>query len=181
MKRSRRIALVTMGVGTLALGACEEAMTEATIFRSVEQCLESGVHSEDECRRAYAYAISEHDLAAPSYSSKAKCEAEMGEGRCEQGLYNGGERTYRPGFAAFMFSRSGSVYPQPLYESKKHPNQFQTADKGKVAGKTGRVSVPEPAAKRPKRKIYTARRDGFGSSGRRTSARSRTASRSYGG
>ncbi len=107
----------------------------------------------------------------------------MGEGRCEKGLYNGGERSYRPGFAAFMFSRGGNVYPQPLYESKKNPNQFRTADNGKVAGKTGRVSVPKSAGKRPKNKIHTASRGGFGSNGRSTSARSRTASasRSHGG
>lgn len=66
MKRSRRIALITMGVSTLALAACEEAMTEAAIFRSVEECIASPDHSEDACRTAEAYAISEHDLASPT-------------------------------------------------------------------------------------------------------------------
>lgn len=169
-----------MGVGTLALGACEEPMTEATIFRNVDQCVESGDFSDAECKKAFAYAISEHDVASPSYKSLEACEAEMGEGRCEKGLYNGDNRTYRPGFAAFMFSRSGTVYPQPLYESKKEPGRFRTADNGKVSGRTGRVSVPQSAAKRPKAKIYTANRGGFGSFGRKTSSRTRTA-RSHGG
>ena len=170
MKRSRRIALITMGVSTLALAACEEAMTEAVIFRSVEECIASGNHTEHECKKNYAYAVSEHDMAAPTYASEEACEAEMGAGRCEPGLYNGGdERPYRPGFAAFMFSRAGAVHPQPLYQSDKDPKKFMTADKRKLAAKTGRVSVPEKVARRPKNKVATASRGGFGALGRSTS------------
>ncbi|MGI9385668.1 MAG: DUF1190 domain-containing protein [Methyloligellaceae bacterium] len=172
MKRSRRIALITMGVSTLALAACEEALTEAAIFRSVDECIASGDHSEDACKKAYAYAVSEHDLASPNYATKEACEAEMGAGRCEPGLYNGGERPYRPGFAAFMFSRTGAVHPQPLYQSGKDPKKFMTADKRKLAAATGRVSVPEKVARRPTNKVATARRGGFGAIGRRTASRS---------
>ncbi|MCG8561658.1 MAG: DUF1190 domain-containing protein [Hyphomicrobiales bacterium] len=170
MKRSRRIALITMGVSTLALAACEEPLTEAMIFRSVEECIASGDQTEAECKKAYAYAVSEHDLAAPSYASKEACEAEMGFDRCEPGLYNGeDERPYRPGFAAFMFARTGAVHPQPLYQSDKDPKKFMTADKRKLAARTGRVSVPEKVAQRPKNKVASARRGGFGASARRTS------------
>ncbi|MCB1549724.1 MAG: DUF1190 domain-containing protein [Hyphomicrobiaceae bacterium] len=175
MKRSRKIALISMGVSTLALAACEEAKTEASIFRTVAECVQSGQFTAKQCEHAQAYAISEHDMAAPRYKTKEDCEAVAGKGQCEH--LEGTRRepgTYRPGIAAFMFAASRSVYPQPLYRKAGSPGQFTTADGRRVPARIGRVTIPQSAAARPTSKIHTATRSGFGSTTRSFSTTGRS-------
>ena len=124
MKRSRQIALVTMGLTTLALSACDEPKTPAAVFRTVDECTKSGEFSQKICNRARAYAIAEHDVAAPFYKTREECEAKSGGDRCEQVSTGRNSSVYRSNIVAFMFSRNGSVHPQPLYRAGDKSGHF---------------------------------------------------------
>ena len=163
MKRSRQIALVTMGLTTLALTACDESQTQANVFQSVEECTKSGEFSEKICNRARAYAIAEHDVAAPYYKTREECEANSGGQPCEQASTGRNSHVYRSTIAAFMFSSNGRVHPQPLYRSRDKSGQFVTTDNRKVGKRTGAVLITKSAARKPIAKTITASRGGFGS------------------
>lgn len=166
MKRSRQIALVTMGLTTLALSACEEPQTPASVFRTVDECTKSGEFSTKICNRARAYAIAEHDVAAPYYQTREECEEKSGGKSCEELSTGRNSQVYRPSIVAFMFSSSGKVHPQPLYRAPGKSGHFVTTDNSKVGGKVGSVLISKSAARKPVAKTITASRGGFGSNGK---------------
>ncbi|MEL6374494.1 MAG: DUF1190 domain-containing protein [Pseudomonadota bacterium] len=170
MKRSAKIALVTMGVSTLALTACKREEVQASIFKSVDECVASKSHTPDACADAYAYAVSEHDLVSPRYKSHDDCEAEVGAEQCEEAPYDGKRTSYRPLVAAFMFSRAG-VASQPLYRNAATPQAFRTASNRLVPARSGNVKVAKAAGAKPRNRLYSERRGGFGSTARRTGSR----------
>ncbi len=192
MKRSKSIKLMTMGASALALTACGEADKEVGVFKTVQQCIDSGVYSKSLCEQAAAKAKADHPKVAPKYRSVADCEADFGAGKCENAPYrtSTGGSVWMPLLVGYMMGRGGGFgATQPLYRSKNDPGRFRTADNRPIPGKTGRVKVPAAATKPPTSKLFTVRRGGFGAGGR-TYGASRSGStgsrrsggyRSYGG
>ncbi len=165
MKRSRQIALVTMGLTTPALSACDDPQTPASVFRTVDECTKSGEFSAKLCNRAQAYAIAEHDVAAPYYQTRKECEEKSGRQSCEKTSTGRNSNVYRPSIMAFMFSSNGRVHTQPLYRAPDKSGQFVTTDNRKVGSKVGSVLVTKSAARKPVAKTITASRGGSGKIG----------------
>ena len=171
MKRSKQIALVTMGVSALALTACSEAQTEAAVYATLEECQSDAVLSQEQCAAAFKQAKTEHAQVAPKYTSKADCEADFGEEKCETAPYrsSSGSSVFMPLMVGYMMGRTmgaGGVHPQPLYRSRDDAKNFRTADNKKVGAKTGLLKVPKSSTVRPSSKMFTVARGGFGASGR---------------
>src|SRR5512134_300388 len=84
MKRSRSIAIVLMGAGTLAVTACEEPQVDASVFQDVEQCVDQPGASRAACEEAFGVAQSQHAAVAPKYANREECEADFGPEQCEE-------------------------------------------------------------------------------------------------
>jgi uncharacterized protein YgiB involved in biofilm formation len=172
MKRSRSVALVMMGAGAVFLSACEEPEIDANIFRTVDECLAQPGANAEMCENSYRAAEQQHAMVANKYTDKAACEADFGEGQCEDAPFetqNGGS-IFMPLMMGYMMGsmlggRSG-VAPQPLYRSANDPSTFRTADNKPVARDTGATKVSKAAAGRPTAKRFTTSRGGFGAGAR---------------
>ncbi len=203
MKRSRKIALLTMGVSSVALTACSDPKVDSEIYSSVQQCIDQSPMSDAECKANFAKAQKSHEKVAPKFKNQAECEAEFGKERCEPSrsyAQSNGSSFFMPMMMGYMMSRmmsGGGMGSQPLYRGKNDPN-FRTAEDKKVGSRTGRVGVarsatkaptPKYEARKPNRRYATGsekrRSGGFGSTGRRTSngssRSSYTRGRSFGG
>ena len=172
MKRSRSVALVMMGSGALALSACEEPRVEASIYESVEQCVDAPGASRAECEEQYKIAADQHAAVAPKYTDLAACEADFGPEQCEIAPYRaeGGGSIFMPLMMGYMMGSMmggrGGAFTQPLYRSADDAKNFRTADNKNVGAATGKTTVNKSAAGRPATKAYTVSRGGFGTSAR---------------
>ncbi len=174
MKRSRSIGLVMMSAGAVFLTAsCEEPQVDAAIFEDVQQCLAQPGADEQTCRDAFQLARQQHVEVAPKYTDKAACEADFGEGQCEDAPYQtqGGGSVFMPLMMGYMMGRMMSggmrgVAPQPLYRSANDPGSFRTADNQTVGRGTGPTTVSRAAASAPTAKRTTVSRGGFGAGAR---------------
>ena len=174
MKRWNTIAAVMlMGVSVFALSACEEPKVEAAVFDSLQQCINDPSVPREECEQNFKEASSQHAAVAPKYTSAADCQADFGDGKCEQAPYrtSSGGSVFMPLMMGYMMgSMIGgrrSMMSQPLYRSASSPKSFRTADNRSVGSATGRTKVASSATSRPSFKSSTISRGGFGSSGRR--------------
>ena len=174
MKRWNSISIALLaGVSVIALSACEEPTVDAAVFESLQQCLENPDMDPDQCRQSFDAARSQHSAVAPKYTSAQDCQADFGEGRCEQAPYRtqGGGSIFMPLMMGYMMGSMlggrGSVAAQPLYRSADDGRSFRTADNRKVGSATGRTRVARSAASRPSVKSRTLSRGGFGRSGGR--------------
>ena len=142
MKRSRSIALVAMGVSSLALSACGENIDTAT-FQSPDDCRSSGLYAAEQCLTDYDSARGQHRSVAPRYANREDCEADFGSDVCEpaddtssggsaassaavyrtsSGYYYANSTPYagpfRPRMSGYMLGASGKscrIKAQPLY------------------------------------------------------------------
>ena len=53
-------------------------------YRSVDECADAKIYSEQKCQEAYNEAVKEHEKSTKSYSDKQACEQQYGEGNCER-------------------------------------------------------------------------------------------------
>ncbi len=172
MKRSRSVALVMMGSGALVLSACEEPRVDATIFESIEQCVDAPGASRAECEAQYNIAAEQHAAVAPKYTDQAACEADFGTENCEVAPYRaeGGGSIFMPLMMGYMMGSMlggrGGAFTQPLYRTADDSKNFRTADNRNVGASTGKTTVNKTAAARPSTKAYTVSRGGFGSGAR---------------
>jgi uncharacterized protein YgiB involved in biofilm formation len=193
MKRSRTVALVAMGAGTLALSACGESIDTAA-YESFKQCRSGGVYAEEFCRTEYDRASRLHRDVAPRYASREDCEADFGPGdRCEPSgggggyVYSGGgsggryvradgtpySGPYSPRMQGYMVSgkgKSSAIQAQPLYRGwdakAAKPTEFRTADNAEVASSPGRTKVnSRSVSPKPAVQTSTISRGGFGRAG----------------
>ena len=168
MKRSRSIALVLMGAGTVALTACEEPKVDVSLFQDVEQCVDQPGASRAACEEAFQASEAQHAAVAPKYTDREACEADFGAEQCEPAPQEaqGGGSIFMPLMMGYMMgsmmSGRGGVAPQPLYRSADDPKTFRTADNRSVGATTGRATVSRAAAAPPTAKSYTVSRGGFG-------------------
>ena len=174
MKRwnSVSVAMLT-GVSLIALSACEEPRVDASVYESLQQCIDDSGVSREQCEQNYSEARGQHAAVAPKYFSQADCQADFGVGRCEQAPYrtSSGGSVFMPLMMGYMMGSfiggRRSMMSQPLYRSAQKPNVFRTADNRNVGSKTGRTQVAKSATSRPSFKSSTLRRGGFGASARR--------------
>jgi uncharacterized protein YgiB involved in biofilm formation len=172
MKRSRSVALVMMGSGALVLGACEEPQVDASIYESVEQCIDAPGASRAQCEEQYKIAADQHAAVAPKYTDQAACEADFGAEQCEVAPYRseGGGSIFMPLMMGYMMGSMlggrGGAATQPLYRTADDSKNFRTADNRNVGASTGKTTVAKSAAARPTTKAYTVSRGGFGSGAR---------------
>jgi uncharacterized protein YgiB involved in biofilm formation len=170
MKRSRSIALVMMGAGTIALTACEQQQVEVSVFQDVEQCVNEPGASRTACEEAFGLAEAQHAVVAPKYTDQEVCEADFGVEQCEQAPSEaqGGGSIFMPLMMGYMMGsmmsgRAGAgAAAQPLYRSADDPRNFRTADNRSVGAATGRTTVSRAAAAPPTAKSHTVARGGFG-------------------
>ena len=163
-----------MGASAIALSACEEAQVDASVFETLEQCINDPVISESQCRTEFAAAKEQHVKVSPKYTSQADCEADFGAAQCEQAPYRtqSGGSVFMPLMMGYMMgsmmSGRGGVASQPLYRSTDDPKNFRTADNKKVGAKTGATKVARSATRTPSIKTSTVSRGGFGARARST-------------
>jgi len=158
-----------MSVSLIALTACEEPKVDASIYESIGQCKSDPHNTADQCEGSFKEASSQHAAVAPKYSSAEDCQADFGQGKCEEAPYktSSGGSVFMPLMMGYMMGRRNSMMSQPLYRSAKSPNSFRTAENQNVGSKTGGTKVARSAASRPSFKNSTRSRGGFGSSARR--------------
>ncbi|QQP90274.1 DUF1190 domain-containing protein [Skermanella sp. TT6] len=179
MKRSRRIKLTMLGASAIVLTACEERV-ETQVYETVEQCLANVEEHPDDCRRDFESARAAHAEAAPRYASRADCEAEFGDGRCEAGPTGQqaeagqGGSFFMPVMMGYMLGnalgRTG-VAAQPLYRPLVNgtPGSFRTPGNVDVGSSVGRTSVRPAAVNAPVANAGQAvSRGGFGARGAAT-------------
>ena len=166
---SSRSASLMMSVSLIALTACEEPKVDASIYESIGQCKSDPHNTADQCEGSFKEASSQHAAVAPKYSSAEDCQADFGQGKCEEAPYktSSGGSVFMPLMMGYMMGRRNSMMSQPLYRSAKSPNSFRTAENQNVGSKTGGTKVARSAASRPSFKNSTRSRGGFGSSARR--------------
>ncbi len=185
MKRSKSLKLALMGASVLTMTACDNGDDVAAVFKSVDECAQYDGQDLERCRTGWEEASREHIRTAPKYTSVADCQADFGEGQCEQAPVQttSGGSVFMPMMMGYMMGSmlSGGGYSrvatQPLYRSKDDPATFRTGDNTKVATSTGVQKVPSNVTQRPSTKTTTVRRGGFGS----TAMRRSSGFRSFGG
>ncbi|MCW8328782.1 DUF1190 family protein [Photobacterium sp. SDRW27] len=205
MKRSKQVVLasmrknwqtfsvapVTVAFAGAMLSGCSDTSSEASIYQSLDDCIDDNPNYSSECQAAYQYALEEAERTAPKYQTQSDCIAEFGVGACVQSQRN---NWFMPAMAGFMFGRmmdsNRGYYSQPMFRSY-YPgsifyDRWTTADGydyGRSSYKKTKVRVskdqmkPKPAVSR------TISRGGFGStvSAKSSWSKSSSGSKSWGG
>lgn len=149
MKRSKKAALVLMApAASLLITGCG-GRDPALVYGSLQECISSGINSEEQCKMDYGNAEKLHPEVAPKYVNLAECEADFGPGKCEDAPKQEGSSTPSSGFFMPMMmgflagqmlngakgagaQNSSSLapnskhVPQPLYKSRNETD-FRTA------------------------------------------------------
>ena len=176
MKRWNSISVAAlMSASIIGLSACEEPKVDAAVFDSLQRCInEPGMLRED-CEKSYGEAKSQHASVAPKFTSMQDCQADFGDGKCEQAPQrtSSGGSVFMPLMMGYMMGSMlggrgrGFGGSQPLYRTTSDPKTYRTADNKKAGSTLGRTRVASSATSRPSVKTSTIKRGGFGSSGRR--------------
>ena len=125
MKRSTTVSLVLLGAAGLTIYALNRSGgdTEASPFRSVDECRNSGRDAKA-CQDSYDDALRLHETNAPRFESQTDCEKDYGAGKCTttQARTPGGSMAsyFVPALAGFAIARAlsnqqGRPAAQPLY------------------------------------------------------------------
>lgn len=172
MKGSGR-ALRAGLVGTAAavsLTACgDEPTTEVQAFRSVSQCVASGLFDEESCEAMLRDALQAHQEDAPRYAEEALCEEEFGQEACQyQQAQGGGGGYWMPFFTGWIVGSlasevidevgdafkkkqrkkygTGSYYTQPFYRTANAGAPLRTLSGGALfAGNDGSLRTQSRA------------------------------------
>lgn len=179
--RMRKAALLSTSVKPMALAVTAVTLAACSsneptqVFQSVEQCVQAGVGSDEECQKAYDDALLKAQETGPKYSSLANCQLDFGTGQCVQYQNNSGQSWFVPLMAGYIIgdiiggSSNYRYYNSaPLYTSYSHRSpffgQWTTVDGytyGSVRDRSIRVPKktwePKPVVNR------TIKRGGFGS------------------
>ena len=173
MKAKRPARIVLAGASVLALAACQEETTEASVFRNQGVCENAGVDPAT-CAAAFETAQAEHEETAPRYDAQAVCEEQHGAGNCvAEEQAGGGGSIFMPLMMGYLLGSAlgGGLRSRPLVGGGQGGG-FRTTD-GRVAtnGLNGRTSVRSgafnatPASTRnaaPLTRSTVARSGGFG-------------------
>lgn len=188
MKRSRKIAILTMGATAIALSACGgDDIIDVKQYADVAECTAGGTFDKKQCQDAFIEARDGYEAAYPKYASKHECEDTAGDGECEVDRPNAKARdqSWRPPMVAFIMAAS-RVQPQAVVPNLASPSGLATASGAPVTARAGAgAAIQRSAAARPQAaqvqqgvqtaKAVTASRGGFGSSSASASAGSGSA------
>ncbi len=133
MKRpGSKLSLVLMGSLTLGLAGCSETIEdEYQVFTSVNDCVQNGGFTQQQCSEMMAEAAAQ----TPTFTSLAECEQTFGEGNCSQSQQTsltGQNQTHgsswMPLMAGYMMGRfmsggSQMQATQPLYPAPQPAGQ----------------------------------------------------------
>lgn len=172
MKRSVAVSLVIMGTAAGLAGCEPEKFVDTAVWETVEQCGASSQFTLESCQKNFEAAKVEHSKNAPAYAKKADCEAEFGEGKCDEqttAQHSAGSNFFMPYMMGYMMGgrsvdASPAVAPaQALYKQTGKSN-FVNAGGASIASAPGKVRVGNysPAFKAPSGKTTTLSRGGFG-------------------
>jgi uncharacterized protein YgiB involved in biofilm formation len=177
MKRSRAVALLSMGASALVLAACEssDAPVETMSFATIEECVADGRLGNLACEDAFYAARDGYEAAYPKFADKAGCEDMAGEGECEEDRPNSRNSSWRPMMIGFLAGMS-RVQPQAVIPNAAAPDGRSTASGAHVRGNGPSVTVPASARSRPTgaavAAVATSSRGGFGGTASAMSASS---------
>ena len=112
MKRSKTLSLILMGSMVIGGAGCsgEKADENMYTFTSLDECVTSAIFSEAECRDLAKSALAQ----SPRFNNKEECEAQFGEGACENGpaqrqadgtVHQGSGSMWMPMMMGFMAGR----------------------------------------------------------------------------
>lgn len=189
MKRSTQVKLLLMGSATLALTACgDDAPTaSAPVFTSIEECVKTGIYTEEFCKKGLEEAQQQHLKSAPRFQSKEDCEKAYGPGQCgfgptvqqqaagsSGGNNSGSHASSGEGGGSFfmplmmgymlgnMLNNNRSSYSEPLYRSQ--PNAPGSGYSTNTGNNRPRPSVMDIPSAGKSTGGNTISRGGFGSS-----------------
>ena len=166
MKRATKFKLALLTASALTLTACGEAEEEVLAYPSVEACIKASVHDAATCQAEFAKAEEVHEKSAPRYGYPRDCNADFGYNRCYQHQTSSGSSVWLPFMMGYMLApRIGApVYSQPLYRPSNDPNNYYTAQSGRVGSMSpdGRAKVAQSQTSPPRARTRTISRGGFG-------------------
>lgn len=84
MKRSTTVTLLLLGTAAALVGCGEpEKQVDAAAYKNADQCIADGKYSREDCLADFTTALEDFKATAPVYATKADCEAEFGEEKCQ--------------------------------------------------------------------------------------------------
>lgn len=117
-KRSQIATLILMGAAPIAILALDPLHQEVQVFEDVNACQSAFLHDASYCQALQTAAATRHETMAPSYASKALCEADFAhvtDSSCQTGWCSdtaisgceiGSDGQFHPQFSAFMVQQS---------------------------------------------------------------------------
>ncbi len=170
MKRSKAVALSLMSVSAILLQSCDDPAVEADLYRDVQNCLDTGDLTREQCVQLHDAALANHMQTAPRFESREECYAAFGREQCEQQQTagSGGSGIWMPLMMGFMASRMldgvSGRQSAPLYRTSNSPDTLRTGRGHPVGSSFGtRTTLPEWASKPARTRTQSVSRGGFGS------------------
>jgi len=189
MKRSRYVALFSMGASALSLAACDDpnALIPVKAYDSVAACVADGF-SQSRCNAAFVSAENAYEKTYPKYASQAECEVNAGPEHCELDYPSSRSASWRPTMVGFLMGAAigSSAQPQPIVSNSASATGRATATGFPITARGANASIPVRVATTPSAsevaKSHTRARGGFGSTASKiASSPSASHHRSYGG
>lgn len=177
MKRSRYVALFSMGASALVLAACEDpnGVVPVKAYESVAACVADGF-AQGQCSASFVAAENAYEAAYPKYESKADCEVNAGPGKCEEDHPSSRDANWRPSMLGFLMGAAiGSrMQPQPVVANAASPSGRATPTGVPLAGQGANVNIPRRATALPSaaqvERAHTQSRGGFGGTASKVAA-----------
>lgn len=159
MKRSKKVALMLMvPATTLIMAGCGEEREQAMVFNSPDECVQSGLSTQDQCRADYVAAQSAHPQVAPKYQDKTECEADFGAGHCETAPQKSehGSSMFMPMMMGFL---AGQMMNRPSVNQNMAPSAMQQPAQGQKPGSATATGGGGFASRFQPQPLYKARND----------------------
>ncbi|PSJ22396.1 hypothetical protein CVH10_07780 [Halomonas sp. ND22Bw] len=196
-KRSMRITLALMGAGAAStLVGCGNSTPPETLsnvefddtetYRSVEECVEGGIYTQQTCQSAYEEARRD----VPSYRDEEWCEELYGEGACEKAPKPDVaiDNWFMPAMMGFMVgnmtassSRGHMVnhhYQEPIYRTRDNQDDWSAATAAASSRMRGVESSIRTTVRTENRAARNSRSSSYSSSRSSSYSSSRATSRS---
>lgn len=177
MRKHFAIKPLALGITSVFLAACTDNRQDASIYQSVDECIDDHPEAAEQCRTAYEQALVEAGRTGPKYNSRYDCESEFGSNQCAE-LNTGSSSVFMPFMAGYMVSNLLSpnrYYYQPMFTSHSRYSplrgRWMTADGYDFGDMRHRhIKVGQNAYKPKPAVSRTIKRGGFGSSVRAKSS-----------
>lgn len=118
MKRSRSIDIsamrktagLTVAAKPLALAIAAATFSgcssnePATVFKSVQECVEANAGTQEQCQQAHDDALAEAKRTGPKFTTRNDCEYNYGAGQCQQ-YNNNGQSVFIPLMAGYVLAQ----------------------------------------------------------------------------